>query len=273
KVVSFPASVIWDLAEAKHQTQEVVDVEQIKATSKNKAIKELELYKNELLIERQRQADIKQKYGFKSLDYLIWKLDGDLINLFGRRDAGENVDLVIRNKEERKANYEKALKDLKIQVEKEKSLTMSMPQFKGIIRVLPETVVEAEMRNDPEVERIGMRITMEYEKQHNRNPEDVADQNLGFDIRSTDPKTKEIRYIEVKARSTAAAVSLTQNEWFKAKRFKDDYYLYAVMNATTNPKLYIIQNPAEHLTAEEKIEVVRYFVPFKEIREKGVIEN
>ncbi len=273
KVRPLPASIIWDLAETSQIKPEEADIEQIKSVSSSQAIKELELYKKELLIERQRQANIKQKYGIQSLDHLIWKLDGDLITLFGRKEQGENVDLVIRNKEERKANYEKALDELKTQIEKEKSLTMSMPQFKGIIRVIPETQVEPEMRSDPEVERIGMAITMEYEKQQHRNPEDVADQNLGFDIRSRDPKTNEIRYIEVKARSTAAAVALTQNEWFKAKQFKEEYYLYAVMNARTDPKLYIIRNPAETLSAEEKIEVVRYFIPLEQIKEKGKLHD
>jgi hypothetical protein len=62
---------------------------------------------------------------------------------------------------------------------------------------------------------------------------------------------------------------LTQNEWFKAKRFGSDYYLYAVMNVKNKPQLYIIQNPAEKLEPEEKIEVVRYVIPFKEIDAKG----
>jgi len=64
-------------------------------------------------------------------------------------------------------------------------------------------------------------------------------------------------------------VALTQNEWFKAKRFADDYYLYAVMETSTEPQLYIIQNPALNLEAEEKIAAVRYYVPFNEIKTKG----
>jgi len=271
-VVPFPAAIIWDLAEADKTLREETDIERIKDISKNAAIKELELYRQELLVERIRQADIKQKYGSKSLEYLILKLDGDLISLYGRRDFGENVDLVIRNKEDRKANYEKSLIGLMTQIEKEKSLTMSMPQFKGIIRVLPETTVASEMRNDPEVEKIGMQKAMEYEKQNGREPVDVSPQNLGFDIRSANPITKEVRYIEVKARSGMASVSLTNNEWFKARRFKNDYFLYAVMNTHINPQLYVIQNPAENLKAEERIEIVRYFVPFTEIKEKGEIQ-
>ncbi|MFC2125663.1 helicase-related protein, partial [Bacteroidota bacterium] len=273
KVIPVPASIIWDLAEAKNNSQEFFDIEEIKSKTSIKAIEDLEEYKSELLIERKRQAEIKQKYGFKSLEYLIIKLDGDLIELYDRKGCGENVDLAIRNKEERKTNYEKSLGELKIQIEKEKSLTMSMPRFKGIIKVLPHTTVNTKMRNDPEVELIGMEKAMEYEKEHNRIPEDVSAENLGFDIRSQNPQTKIIRYIEVKARAKTAAVALTQNEWFKAKRFRDDYYLYAVMPTSNNPELYIIQNPAENLKAEEKIEVVRYFVPFNEIKSKGKTEN
>jgi len=124
------------------------------------------------------------------------------------------------------------------------------------------------MHSDPEIERIGMEKAMEYEIAHSRTPEDVSDQDLGFDIRSKD-KDGNIRYIEVKARAGTGDVALTQNEWFKAKRFGDDYYLYAVMNAATNPELYVIHNPAERLKPEERIEVVRYIVSFSEIAEKG----
>jgi hypothetical protein len=100
-----------------------------------------------------------------------------------------------------------------------------------------------------------------------RSPKDVSAENLGFDIRSED-ENGIARYIEVKARAGTGSVALTQNEWFKAKRFGDDYYLYAVMNAATEPRLYIIQNPAISLEPEE-VEVVKYIVPFKELTTKG----
>jgi len=262
-------AVIWDLAEKKDGKNDSVDVEDLKNKAHTKVIEELENYKTELLKERERQAHIKQKYGYKSLEYLICQLDGDLINLYERKERGDNVDLVIFNKKERKEGYEKALIELKDQIEKEKSLTMSMPRFKGIIKVVAQKGREREMNTDPEVERIGMQVAMDYEKRKKRLPEDVADQNLGFDIRSFDPQNEQMRYIEVKARAKTAFVELTQNEWFKAHRFKNDYYLYAVMETTTTPQLYIIQNPAENLQAEEKIEVVRYHVPFSEIKTKG----
>ncbi len=67
-------------------------------------------------------------------------------------------------------------------------------------------------------------------------------------------------------------MALTQNEWFKAKRFTDDYYLYAVMNAANSPELVIIRSPVEHLEPETIIESVRYIVPLREIIAKGEME-
>ena len=80
-------------------------------------------------------------------------------------------------------------------------------------------------------------------------------------------KEGNIRYIEVKTRAKAGNIALTQNEWFKAMRFGDDYYLYVVFNAATKPQLHIIQNPAKNLNPEEKIEIVRYVVPLEQIKE------
>ncbi len=59
-------------------------------------------------------------------------------------------------------------------------------------------------------------------------------------------------------------MALTKNEWFKAQRFGDDYYLYVVLNAATRPELYIIQNPGARLKPEEVVEV-RYRVGVEEI--------
>lgn len=261
-------AIIWDLQDAENAESAAVDVDALKKQLLTTVIPRLEAYKTELFKERQRQAEIKQKYGVKSLEHLIWQLDGDLIKLLARKERGENVDLVIRNKEERKAEYEQSVEELKQQIEKEQSLTMSMPRFVGIIRVKPAGAVDIAMTSDAEIEHIGMNISMKYEKNQGRTPQNVSAENLGFDIRSSDSGGN-VRYIEVKARAQMAPVSLTQNEWFKAKRFKEDYYLYAVMNAATKPQLYIIHNPAERVEPEQKIEVVRYVVPLSEITSKG----
>jgi hypothetical protein len=273
-------SIIWDLAESQESSFTFVKepttdyasnsfVDNLKARISSLCIANLEEYKKELLVERNRQAAIKEKYGIHSLDSLIVKFDGEIVELHQRKEKGESVDLPIFNKEERKKEYEKAKEDLINLISRERSLTMSMPKFRGIIRVIPSINSSPSMKSDDEIERIGMEVTMKHERENGREPTDVSKENLGFDIRSID-KEGVARYIEVKARATNADVALTQNEWFKAKRFKDDYYLYAVMNASSEPKLYIIQNPAEKLEPEQKIEVVRYVIPFKEIQCKSV---
>jgi len=126
------------------------------------------------------------------------------------------------------------------------------------------------MSEDPQVEQVGMSVAMDYERSQGRVPEDISDQNLGFDIRSTDPTAGFKRYIEVKARAGVGSVVLTQNEWFKARRFGDDYYLYVVLNAATDPQLYIIQNPAARLQPEEWVEV-RYRVPLEAVLQQGEV--
>ena len=143
-------------------------------------------------------------------------------------------------------------------------MSISMPELLTVIRVIPE---KSEMVEDEEIERIGMEIAMEYERQQGRIPEDVSKENLGLDIRSKGKD--EMRYIEVKARAGEGNVALTPNEWFKARRFKENYWLYVVANAVVDPVLYIINNPAENLKPQEKIEVVRFIVPLKEWKDKS----
>jgi superfamily II DNA or RNA helicase len=268
EVKPIPTAIIWDLKEGENTDKSSVNIEDLKNRALSHIIQTLEHYKEELLEERKRQSEIKQKYGIKSLNHLVLEIDGDLILLYDRKNQGENVDLVIRNKEERKAEYERALVELKEQIEKEKSLGMGMPRFVGIIRVKPAEVVDSPMQSDREIEQIGMDVAMRYERDNQRMPEDVSLQNLGFDIRSTD-RDGIVRYIEVKARAGMGDVALTQNEWFKAKRFKGDYYLYVVLNSATKPELIVIQNPAERLNPEERVEVVRYIISEGEIIEKG----
>jgi len=226
----------------------------------------MEEYRQSLLNERQRQAAIKEKYGLKSLETLILKLDGDLITLYDRRDRGEHVDLVIRNKEEQKQHYEKSSIELQRDLERERNLTISMPQFLAAVSVIPAANID-EMVSDPEIELLAMNRVMDYERTQERNPEDVSRENLGFDIRSIG-KNGVRRYIEVKGRAASGSVALTQNEWFKAQRFEDEYFLYVILNAKTSCDLYCIQNPAAILQPDEQMEV-RYLVSVNEITSKG----
>jgi len=257
-------AILWDFVPSENKKSDVNPKSVGKAQTF--AIDAVEKYKHIILEERKRQAEIKKKYGIKSLEYLIGELDTDLAKLYERQMAGEKVDIVIRNKKERKTQYEESLHELKTEIEQEMSLTISMPKFIGAVLVRP--LSSEDMVSDKEIETVGMEVAMAYERTQGRDPEDISHENLGFDIRSKGKE--EIRYIEVKARKNIGDVALTLNEWFKAKRFKEQYWLYVVAHAATNPALYVICNPAENLDVTEKVEVVRFFVPVNEWQQKGV---
>ncbi|MCD6450224.1 MAG: DUF3883 domain-containing protein, partial [Thermotogaceae bacterium] len=252
--------ILWDFSPSEEKVDGVeVDEQKIRPF----VIETVEKYKEEINEERRRQAKVKGKYGVKSLEYLIGELDAELSELYERQEREERVNLPIRNKEEQKKRYEEAKRALSEEIKQEQSLSLSMPELLTVIRVIPEN---SEMVESEEIERIGMEIAMEYEIKHRREPKDVSKENLGFDIRSKG--NDEVRYIEVKARASGGEVALTQNEWFKAKRFKEQYWLYIVANAATNPALYIINNPIETLNAEERVETVRFIISPGEWRSK-----
>ncbi|HOK10417.1 MAG TPA: helicase-related protein [Candidatus Hydrogenedens sp.] len=272
-----PPSILWDLEQENQPISESsLSVEEIENKVLRTALQALEEYKNELLQERNRQAEIKKNYGVKSLEYFIDKLDEDLIKLEKRKDNGENVELVINNTKEKKRRYEHQKEELRKQIQKETSLSMETPRLLSVVRVMPYQKREGKkpIIVSEEIEAIGMHVAMEYERKQGRNPEDVSEQNLGFDIRSVkydeNGESIGIRYIEVKTRADKGDVIITQNEWLHAQRFKDDYYLYIVFNASTNPELKIVRNPADNMQPEEK--VVRYIVRMEEIERSGKVE-
>jgi len=269
------SAVLWDLAEASLDVRSfkgaTTSIEMLKNEVFQASVRELEKYLAELQQERERQAQVKIKYGVKSLDQLVVKLDGDLIGLYDRKNKGENVDLVLRNKQEQKKKYENAKRELEDILEKERNLTMSTPRFVGIVRVVSSPLVEDAMKSDEEVERMGMEIAMKHEIGEGRFPEDVSSEDLGFDIRSRDIDGKVVRYVEVKARAQTGAVALTQNEWFKAQRLNKDYYLYAIMNTGRDkPVLFIVNDPVANLAAVERLEVVRFVISSEELLLKGL---
>jgi hypothetical protein len=263
-------TILWDLEESKTVSESSVDLDNLKNKTQTEVIKTLRQYQNELQEERNRQAKIKEKYGIQSLKKLIFDLDADLLKLRQRKNAGENVDLAIRNKEERQRQYMDNKRHLENLIQREKSLTVSTPVFLGIVRVISPSVVQDEMRRDIQSEKIAMEVVMKFEVEHGRKPKDVSkDIGPGYDIKSVD-KEGNVRYVEVKGRKNEGSVALSKNEWFKAKHLGEDYYLYVVWNTGNYPKIIprpmIVQNPAN--TLNPKLDI-HYLIDSAEIIEKA----
>jgi hypothetical protein len=106
------------------------------------------------------------------------------------------------------------------------------------------------MVRDDEIEKIAVRIATEHENARGWIVESVEADNRGFDLISRlphpeDPKTSIAhRFIEVKGRSGVGSIALSDNEYRTAHRLGIDYWLYAVFNCASAPKLEVVQNPA-----------------------------
>ncbi|MEW6446661.1 MAG: helicase-related protein [Bacillota bacterium] len=255
-------SILWDL-KAKENGEGETEPE-VLAVCRDKivefALDRLLLpYKEELLTQRQRDAAIKEKYGLRSIDALILESEAKLADYETRRIKGENIPEVTVIQERRKReDLEEKKERLLREIQAETNLYPSEPEVLAVVRVVPE-LQGREMSGDEEIERIGMEVALNYEREQGRKPEDVSAQALGYDIRSVDPAGR-YRYIEVKARAGTGAIALTPNEWLMANRLGEEYWLYVVENAASSPALYTLQNPAAKLSPEEVVETVRYVV-------------
>lgn len=253
-----PASVLWDLKPLASEGGYGSDANQGAVISF--AVENvLEAYRDELLQQRQRDAEIKRKYGVRSLEQMILESEAKLIDYETRRSQGQDVpEPTVQNELRTKEDLQEKKRKLEEAIRWETSLLPQEPRIVGVARVLPDPVGDSNLREDEAIEQIGMRVATDYERSQNRMPEDVSPQNLGYDIRSI--ASQEVRYIEVKARSRTGAVALTPNEWLMAHRLGDEYWLYVVENAASQPSLYRIQDPAAKLKPNEVVEIVRYVV-------------
>lgn len=242
-------------------------------------------FQEEIQQRREHETRIKEKYGLRSLDYLIQESNQKILDYQLRQAAGENMDLPLRNEQRNLEELQRKRGLLEQEIVLERHVTVSEPRIMGVavIQPLSQGAAEQEAQIEKggtmavneesgayvtdegvdaarkrEIELIGMRVVMDFEAENGRLPEDVSGENHGFDIRSLeydeDGGFAGTRYIEVKARAQTGAIRLSANEWKKARRHGDDYWLYIVTHAGTGaPQLQRIQNPAAEFVLDEDI--------------------
>ncbi|MCQ3973985.1 MAG: helicase [Anaerolineae bacterium] len=261
-------------------------------------------FQAEIEQKRQRECHVKEKYGLRSLDYLIQESNQKILDYQMRQAAGEQVELPLLNEQRNLEQLEQRRLSLRQEIQLEQSLTVSEPRILGAAVVAPLTEVKAlaevkvegqpspmindertayqvdslagaGMQRDEEIEAVGMQVAMGYERDQDWQPEDVSGENHGFDVRSAhyndDGTFADIRYIEVKARAQSGAIRLSANEWKKARHFDDKFWLYVVTEAgTDSPQLHRIQNPAAHFTLDEDIFATGFIIPEGKWQDKKV---
>lgn len=228
-------------------------------------------YFGEIEDRRTKELAIKEKYVRKSLQFLIGesiqkiaRYDEQLRQIRDEKDPSRlNIQGNRAKEDARRNELSHRLKTRLEEIEQESHLSERPPEVLGVAVILPapqEVVRSVEgMESDPEVERIAIEVSMQYERDNGRTPVSVEKENCGWDVTSLlggEPS----RYVEVKGRAAVGGVALTPNEWIKAQRFGKDYWLYVVVNCKTNPELHVIQDPASKLNPKEEVSVVRYMV-------------
>ena len=300
-------AILWDMEPlALDATSHSLVVELATLTNKKNEIEDYLItrmmipFREEIADRRHQEANIKQKYGLRSLDYLIQESNQKILDYQIRESLGETMDLPILN-EQRNLNELKSRRaDLALEIQLEQELIVNEPKFLGAAMVLPielthptkivtygngneghtaskvgeapkqtyqvssdESGVDAERK--AEIEAVGMRVALAYEHEQGWQPEDVSAENHGFDIRSflydETGAIQDVRYIEVKARAQSGAIRLSANEWKKARHFDEKFWLYIITEACTNePKLHLINNPASIFTMDEDIVATGFLI-------------
>jgi superfamily II DNA or RNA helicase len=283
-------SVIWDYAPAN---EVMLSESHRRMFSNRQRIEEYAVieimfpYKSEVEEKRRQEAAIKEKYGLRSIDYLLQESNDKLLNYQLKLEAGEDMHIAIRNEEKRKEDFEEKQRDLIEEINLEREITVSEPRILGSALIIPleqvrpdmiDSTHSSSMVRDDEIEEVGMTEAMRYEQDNGWTPEDVHTENLGFDIRSTkyneDGTFADIRYIEVKARAKDGSIRISANEWKKAKRFQDKFWLYVVtMAVTNNPKLERFCNPEKTFKIDEDIYATGYIIPKEKIKKNNSYKN
>ncbi len=209
----------------------------------------------EVARERQHEVAVRHKYARRSLEFLLEESVRKLTQYKLKEGEGEAMRLAILQEERRLKELEERLKALEEELQRAATLHPEPARVLTLAYLRPRPLGPPS-EEDPAVraavEEAAMRVSLAYELAQGREALDVSRENLGYDIRSGS------RYIEVKGRAGVGPVVLTPNEWISARRLGHQYWLYIVTEALTQPRLYLIQNPAAKLTPGEEVSVVRY---------------
>ena len=170
-------------------------------------------------------------------------------------------ELKIKEAWEKYERSRKAYEKLERDQLSDTDLDLDIPTLMCKVVVLPK-VVDNPLNID--VEKRAMEHALKYEKEHGRLPIDVSTRGRGCDIESTARETGEVRYIEVKGRSSGVPVMLEETEIIQAERFADRYWLYLyVFDGDDSVEFMCVRNPIEKLPLRQ---IVRSSVSISEVR-------
>ena len=209
-------------------------------------------------VRNRNMKDLDTEYKFILTEY-DWKIKNQKIKKQMHLEKGQNY--LLPGIEKRITQLKQELRDVLKTIEESKNITWDVCGPIDIALLIPsEDILRKEdiqphekglnfeeiVKLRKKIEDIGMKEAMTYEKNHDRSPTDVSHEFYrGYDIIS---KSKnETRHIEVKSLAEVNPIQISSNEWRTASQLREDYYLYVVQYALSDPKLTVIKDPFENL--------------------------
>ena len=206
----------------------------------------LEEFRQEVISERQKDLDLIERHVKLCFKELIQRRDKVLSkHLLAREPGDPTAEGLIEIESQRILELQRRRgirlaelrrqRDLSLQDVKRVGIALVLPHPERVSPGIPSWVY------DPETERIAMEAVIAYEEARGSRVEDVHKKNLGYDLKSLNHETGELRLIEVKGVGRATGtIPLTPNERRVAQDLPDLYWLYIVTQCDTN---LIVQEP------------------------------
>lgn len=109
-------------------------------------------YRQEMADRRQHDAEIKERYGLRSLAYLIQESNQKLLDYELRESAGENMEMALLNERRRLEQLQERHDALQREIRLEQNLTVDEPRILGVAAVLPQLAPSPAETLEPAVE-------------------------------------------------------------------------------------------------------------------------
>ncbi len=211
----------------------------------------LQPFLEEIRAERTAEVDRIAEHVELSLTELLQRADeeiGKAQEAIERKEPGAEGRLA--QAENRHAELLARRERRRTELQQQRSLTLQAVERIASALVLPHPDRHSpevrRLQSSAETEAVAMRVVMEYERARGRKVCDVHEKNLGYDVKSHDLSSGELRLIEVKGLAGATgAILLTPNERRVAEDRRDCYWLYVVTNCASAPTLQEpIKDPA-----------------------------
>jgi len=211
----------------------------------------LDAFLAEVRAERLEELDRVATHVEVALTELIQREDEKIGRFAEERDRGvEGAAGLLAAAEAKHAELVARRERRREELARQRALTIQDVERVTSVLILPHPEREApeirRLQPDPETERIAMELAIDFERQAARQVLDVHKENLGYDLTSLDPRSGEVRLIEVKGLGAEeGSIMLTPNEYRVAQDRRDCYWLYVATGCgSPNPRLHVLKDPA-----------------------------